>query len=107
MNGLKTWVIDVLIKKFGPSAVRGAVLGIASWLVAKHEMLAPLGIVYDAATHILTVNLDTLSVWGVAAIPAIGAGVIKVLNHHTDEAVKAVLPTPKADAPNPPNSTTN
>lgn len=88
---MKDWLIDVLLKKFGPSALRGAVLAVGTFLVAKHDLLAPLGIVYDQATHILTVNFDTFSMWGSILIVSSGAGLIKVLNHHADEATKAVV----------------
>ena len=94
MDKLKGWLINVAIKKFGPSAVRGAILGLGGWVAAKEGLLAPLGIIYDAATHILTINLDTLSIWAVAGLPALGAGVIKVLNHEGNVVVKKVLPPP-------------
>lgn len=87
---LKTWIIDVLIKKFGPSFIRGAILGLAGFIAAKEGLLAHFGVVYDAASHIVTVNLDTLNIGLVALIPAIGGGVIKVLNHHADTAVKTL-----------------
>ena len=92
MGKLKEWLINVAIKKFGPSAIRGAILGLGSFLAAKEGLLSTFGIVYDKTSHILTVNLDTLSLLGVAALPAVGAGVIIVLNHHADEAVAAVKP---------------
>lgn len=92
MNKLKVWAIEVGIKKFGPSAVRGAILGLTGFLAARHELLAPLGIVYTQATNILTIDFNVMSIWAVAALPAIGAGVIKILNHQGNEAVKAVIP---------------
>jgi hypothetical protein len=90
MDKLKGWLIDVAIKKFGPSAIRGAILGLGGFLAAKSGLLSSFGIVYDQATHILTINLDAISLLAVAGLPAVGAGVIKVLNHQADEAVKTV-----------------
>jgi len=84
---MKGWIIDVLVKKFGPSAIRGAILGFGAWLATREGLLSAVGIIYDKATHIVTINLDTLSIWAIAGLPAIGAGVIKVLNHHADEVV--------------------
>lgn len=60
-------------------------MGLGGWLAAKEGLLSTFGIVYDKASHILTINLDTLSLLAVAGLPALGAGVIKVLNHHADE----------------------
>lgn len=94
MSKVKGWLIDIGIKKFGPSAVRGAVLGIAGFFAARQEILEPLGIMFDAATNILTIDFNRVSIWAIAALPAIGAGVIKVLNHEGNVAVKAVLPPP-------------
>jgi len=87
MNSIKGWLIDVGIKKMGPSAIRGALLGLGGWVIAKHEMLVPFGISYDAATHIISINLDTANIALVALLPAIGASVIKLLNHHASEIV--------------------
>lgn len=95
MDKLKGYLINVAIKKFGPSAVRGAILGLGTWLATKEGFLTALGILYDKTTHIVTINLDTLSIWAIAGLPAIGAGVIKVLNHHADEvAAPLVAKTP-------------
>lgn len=88
---MKGWLLEVLIKKFGPSAIRGGILGLSGLLVAKHELLSPLGIIYDTATNILTINFDHLSMWAMAILPALGAGLIKILNHHVDEAAKPLL----------------
>ena len=55
MEKLKGWLINVAIKKFGPSAVRGAILGLGGFLAAKEGLLSTFGIVYDKASHILTV----------------------------------------------------
>lgn len=108
MSSIKLWLIEVGIKKFGPSAVRGAILGIGGWVVAKEGILAPLGILYDQTTHILTIHLDTLSIWAVAGLPALGAGLIKVANHHADQAaapIVAKIPIDLKDKPpTPPNN---
>lgn len=91
MDKLKGWLINVVIKKFGPSAVRGAILGLTGFLAARHELLAPLGIVYTQTTNILTIDFNIMSIWAVAALPAIGAGIIKILNHQSNEAVKSMI----------------
>lgn len=98
MSKVKGWLIDIAIKKFGPSAIRGAVLGIAGFFAARHEILEPLGIMFDAATNILTVDFNKVSVWAIAALPAIGAGVIKVLNHEGNVVAKKVLPVNKPES---------
>lgn len=87
---MKDWLLEVGLKTFGPSAVRGAVLGVAAWLLAKNGALAHFGVISDAATHTLTIHWDQLSTASIAALPAILAGVIKVLNYHGTQVVKSV-----------------
>lgn len=88
MESLKNWLIEVVVKKMGPSAIRGAILGLAGFLAAKEGALGAFGIVYDTSAHIITISLDKLNLALVALLPAAGAAVIKLLNH---QAV-AVLP---------------
>lgn len=97
MDKLKGWLVDVLLKKFGPSAIRGAILGLGGFLAAKEGVLSAFGIVYDKTSHILAINLDTLSLLGVAAIPALGAGLIKIINHEGNAIVKTVV-TPTTES---------
>lgn len=85
---MRTWLLEVGLKTFGPSAIRGAVLGIGTFIAAKAGMLSAFGVVYDATTHILSVNLDHLQLALVALIPAIGAGLIKVTQKQTTDIVK-------------------
>lgn len=92
MDSLKQWLIEVAVKKMGPSAIRGAILGLFGWLMAKEGMLSSFGVVLDQATHTITIHLDQLNMVLVAGLPAALAAVIKMLNHHADTAVKAILP---------------
>jgi hypothetical protein len=94
MGSIKTWLIEVAVKRMGPSAIRGAILGICGWLVAKAGFLATFGIVYDGTTHIISVNLDKLNVALIALIPAVLAAVIKLVNHQGNQII------------NPPKTTT-
>ena len=96
---MKKWLIEVGLKTFGPSAIRGAVLGIAGWLMAKGGMLEPFGIVSDAALNITTIYWDKLSIALVAVIPAIGAGLIKVTQKQGTEVAQKVLPQKTEEPP--------
>ena len=85
---MKNWLLEVGLKTFGPSAVRGAVLGIGGFLAAKSGALEPFGVLYDTATHIVTIHLDKLNLAFVALLPALGAGLIKVTQKQTTDIVK-------------------
>src|SRR5262245_41349917 len=51
MDNLKVWLVEVGVKKMGPSAIRGAILGLFGWLMTKEGLLASFGIVSDATAH--------------------------------------------------------
>ena len=101
MDNLKQWVIEVAVKKMGPSAIRGAILGIFGWILAKQGALAYFGIVADQAAHTITINLDQLSMFLIAGLPAALAATIKMVNHHADEVVLPVI-APSVVTPKPP-----
>lgn len=73
----KQWLVDVLVKQAGPSAIRGAILGTLGWLMLKNGMLEPYGIVSDEAARTTILYWDKLSVAAIALLPAIGAWLIK------------------------------
>lgn len=85
---MKDWLINFGLKTFGPSAVRGAILGLAGWLMARENLLTAFGIVSDAAAHTTTLHWDQLSLGVIALLPAIGAGLIKVTQKQTTQAIQ-------------------
>jgi hypothetical protein len=84
---MKEWLMEVVVKKMGPSALRGAVLGVFGWLMARQGLLDSFGVVSDAANHTTTVYWDKLSTALIVALPALLAAVIKLVNHHTETAL--------------------
>lgn len=72
IDNLKTWLVEVGIKKMGPSLIKGAMGAGLAYLAAKQGLLAQFGVVYDAAAQTLTLHLDTLQGW----ILASGTGLI-------------------------------
>lgn len=73
MDQIKSWIIET----WGPSAIRGAVLGIGGILIAHAAVMAKFGVFYDAATHIVTIHLTTLSDFIIPIAVGIVAGFIK------------------------------
>ena len=69
------------------SAIRGAILGLSGWLLAKEGALTAFGIVSDAAAHTTTVYWDKLSSALVIGLPALIAGVIKLTQHQATQLV--------------------
>lgn len=88
MENLKEWLIETALNKMGPSAIRGAVLGVFGWVLIRNGLLAPYGIVSDAVTHTTTIHWDQLSGWAIAALPALLAAIIKGVQHTGTKAIK-------------------
>lgn len=91
---MKAYFIEVIVGKLGPSAIRGAILGAIGWLVAKNGLLAVYGIVSDASAHTTTIYWDKLSLFLITGLPAVTAAVIKLLNHHADQAITKPVAAP-------------
>lgn len=87
MGALKDWLVEVGVKKMGPSAIRGAILGLSGWLIAKQGLLATYGVVSDAAAHTTVIYWDKLNVALVALLPAMLAAAIKLANHQASQAI--------------------
>jgi hypothetical protein len=87
LDQLKTYLVDVLIKKCGPSFVKGAVTALFVYLGAHQGLLNSLGITWDASGHTLDIDFDTLSTWAFT----IGSGAIMAFltaaQHHTTAAI--------------------
>ena len=93
MDKIKLWISEVLIKKIAPSALRGAIMALTTFLVAHAGLLGNWGVVYDATTRTITLNLDKLSIALIIGLPAIIAAVIKLVNHTGNQIVLPKAPT--------------
>jgi hypothetical protein len=102
MDSLKSWLFEVGVKKMGPSAIRGAILGIFGWILAKQGALATFGIIADQATHTITIHLDQLNMVLIAGLPAVLAAAIKMFNHQANEVVLPII-APSVVTPKPTN----
>lgn len=63
MEKLKTYCVEVVLRKLGPSAIRAAIAGFIALLAAHQNMLTQFGIVYDDALKTVTLHLDSLTTW--------------------------------------------
>jgi hypothetical protein len=95
MNAFQTWLTEVVISKGGPSAIRGAIVGISGWLILKSSILANYGVVSDATAHTTTISWDKLNAALILLLPGILAAITKILSQH----VQVVNPTPPVVTP--------
>ena len=92
---LRALLLQLGLQQFGPSAVRGIILGAAGWLLVRNGALSAYGIVSDAAAHTTIIYWDKLSVATIAALPAIIAGIIKLIQYHGTNVVTSLKGEPK------------
>jgi hypothetical protein len=83
VDTLKTWIIEIAVKKLGPSAIRAMVLGAASWFIARENLLSAYGIVSDAAAHTTTIHWDQVSSALIVGLPAVIAVIVRLTQHTT------------------------
>ena len=83
IDNLKVWLLEVGLKKLGPSAIRGAVLGLASWFIAKEGLLSSYGIVSDAVAKTTTIHWAQVSDALIVGLPALIAIILKLTSHTT------------------------
>lgn len=89
MDSIKTWAVET----FGPSAIRGVILGAFGVLVTHSQMLSKFGIITDSVAHTTTIHWTTASDVLVPIVIAIVAGFIKT-GHVT---LTNVIQAPKGD----------
>jgi hypothetical protein len=99
---MKTYVVEVLIKKMGPSAVRAGLAAFIGIILAHQGMLAKFGVVYDQASNTLSLHLSTLQEWCDVSGMGLIAAVLMGIQHHT---VAAVTGAPQTGAPAPQGGT--
>jgi hypothetical protein len=83
MDNLKIWMVEVFVKKMGPSLIKGALAGLVGYVAAHHGLLASFGLTYDPTQNTLNLDLDTFGKW----ILIVGTGgvtaLFTALQHHT------------------------
>jgi hypothetical protein len=87
MDSLKEWIIEVGIKKMGPSLVKGAVAALVGIMMAHQGFLDALGISYDKPGNTIDINLTTFSVWVVTMMTGGLTALFTAIQHHTQAAI--------------------
>jgi len=88
IDQLKTYFIEVLVKKCGPSFIKGAVGALFVYLGAHQGFLNSLGISWDASGHTLDIDFDTLSTWAFTVGSGFIMAALTAAQHHTSATIK-------------------
>lgn len=89
LEKLKIYFIEVILKKYGPSFIKGAVAWLFLYLGAHQGVLNSHGITWDPSGHTLDIDFDILAgnVWtSVLALMAGSGGLmaaLTALQHHS------------------------
>jgi len=87
MDNLKIWLIEVALKKLGPSIIKTGLATLLGLLAAHQGMLSSLGITYDKTAGLITLNLGMLQTWLLAGGMGLVTALLTVVQHHTEAAV--------------------
>src|SRR4051812_42839098 len=87
MENIKAWLIQVGIKKMGPSAIRAALAAFIGIVMAHAGMLEKFGIVYDQASNTLMLHLTALQQWADVTGLGLLAAAFMAAQHHAGAAV--------------------
>lgn len=93
MDKLKTYFVEVLMKKVGPQVSAALVSALLAFLAAHQQILEQMGITYfpdftgvftgTAPTgRLIVVELDTLTVWGGMALVGGAVALWGIIQHH-------------------------
>jgi hypothetical protein len=96
---MKDWLIRLGLNEAGPSAIRGAILGVSGWILVRNGALTHFGIISDVAAHTTTIHWDQLSVAAIASLPAIIAAVIKLFQVHGENVINVIKGPPMPPEP--------
>lgn len=88
MDSIKTWLVEVILKKVIPSAVKGALAWVVGYLITHAEMLKAMGVVYMPDVQDIVIHLKVFSPWAGGALLAGAMGLFTLLQHHTVAAIK-------------------
>lgn len=88
MDALKSWLMEVGLKKLGPAFIKGAFAWLFVYLGAHQGLLSSFGITYTPADHNLDIDLDTLSVWAVTVGSGSLMAFFSAAQHHAGAAIK-------------------
>lgn len=87
MDSIKLWLINVGLKKMGPSLIRAALAFFVGIMAAHAGILATLGVVYDATAKTVTLHIDTLQTWLLGGGLGLITAALTAAQHHTTAAI--------------------
>lgn len=93
MNSLKTWAVEVALKKIGPTALASGISALFALMAAHQGLLEQWGITYGVwplqwggtppSGHVILIELDTISTAVITLLAALVTAGFAAAQHHT------------------------
>lgn len=87
MESLKTWIIEVAVKKIVPNVASAALAALVGYLLAHAGQLSAMGIDYDAVDNTIDISLNKFKEWMIITGPVVVTGIWTLVRHHTGAAI--------------------
>jgi len=84
---LKIYLIEVVIKKYGPSFIKGAIGAICTYILAHAGITDAIGLSYDPSDNTITLEISKFTAWAIAGGSGLLMAILTALQHHTEAAV--------------------
>lgn len=99
MESLKTYLIEVGLKRLGPSFVKGAIAALVGFLAAHQGILETWGVTLgnwplawpagqEPSGRVILIELDTLSATAMIVFTGLAMTFLTAMQHHTTAAIK-------------------
>lgn len=98
MDSIKTWLVEVGLRKLGPTAMASAISALFALLAAHQGLLEQWGITYGIwplswasgqvpSGHVILIELDTISTSALTLIAALATAAMAAAQHHATAVV--------------------
>lgn len=97
-ENLKTYAVEVILKKIGPTAMASGIAALFALLAAHQGLLEQYGITFGVwplvwpsgqqpSGHVILIELDTVSTAAIALLVTLASSIMAAANHHATAAV--------------------
>jgi hypothetical protein len=98
VDSLKTWIVEVALKKIGPTVAASLISSLFAFLAIHQGLLESWGITYGIwplhwggtppSGHVILIELDTISSTALTGLGVLITGLMVAAQHHTVAAIE-------------------
>lgn len=87
LDKLKIYLVEVVLKKYGPSFIKGALGAVCLYISAHTGIMEAIGIGYDPSDNTITLEISKFSAWLLAGGTGVIMAAFTAIQHHAGAAV--------------------